>query len=232
MQKVLLLLMVIGCFLSCRTNTEKIAAADTIQLLIPDTTNNQRAQWDLRTIQHCSQIEKQLGLKDLQQGADSFEIRYWYDFSFSNFEELFILKYLDTTYLLSYYRVYLRHINYDDENRDRKWDPFTQAIIDSSVSKNVLLTKGDCKGLELNKIWDLKSQSELGISDNIGFTDCDSYIIEVADKKHYKFFRHHCAGSYYEKIKLPEIKDFIDYYDNLRAFANMHNVIVPFSFNY
>jgi len=217
--------------LSCRIKTETITAPSSFQLLIPDTTNNSRAHGDSDDINYRSKIENKIGLSDLKKGADSLEVRLWYDFSFSNSKELYLLKFQDTICLLSYYRVYLRQINYDDEGRNRAWNPYTDPIIDSSISKSVLLTKDDFKQLHIDSIWFLKSQSELKIPDSVGFTDCDSYIIEIADKKRFKYLRHHCAMGYYNKTKLIEILSYMDFCERITALSRRHNAIVPYKYD-
>lgn len=218
-------------FFSCKIKTETTIAANNIQLFIPDTTNNRRAYLDLNDIHYRSKLENKIGLSDLKRGVDSFEIRLWYDFSFSNSKELYVLKFQDTSCLLSFYRVYPRQINYDDENRNREWNPYIDPIIDSSVSKSVLLSAEKYKSLHSDSIWFLKSQSELKISDNIGFTDCDSYILEIADKRRFKYLRHHCAIGYYEKTKLTEILTYLDFCGRITTLARKYDAIFPYDYD-
>jgi len=220
---------------SCRTRTTN-DHANNIQLIIPDTTNNKRAQWDLEKIGYYSKIAYQLGLNDLKRGVDSFEIRAWYNFSFSNSKELYTIKLHDSTCSITYYRYYLKRFDLGHEKQNRNWNPITQPIIDSNVSKSVLiknvdLKKGDLKKFDLAAIWDLHSQSELKISDHIGFTDCDTYTIEVADKKRYKFLAHHCPRGYFEQLKLHDITNFIDYFDAIKIIANKNNTIIPYAYD-
>ena len=229
MRHLLSLTIFIVSFLSCKTKTESIVAENSIQLLIPDTTKNIRAQLDLDYVGRCSQIAKQLGLENLEKGVDSFEIRLWNDHSFSSSNELFILKLLDTTYSMTYYRLYYRE--YDYENRNRQWNPFRQPIVDSCFSKTVLLKKADLKNLNLQEVWSLHSQSELKIPDSVGFNDCYTNTIEVADKNRYKFMSHHCPNGYFEKLKLKDITNFTDYFQKIEILANENNAIIPYKYN-
>ena len=231
MKQIVILILLCTSFLSCKPKSEPTNTLSGFQLLIPDTTNNSRAHWDLDDINYRSKIEDQIGLMDLKKGADSLEVRLWYDFSFSNSQELYVLKFQDTSCLLSYYRVYPRRINYDDENRSRVWDPYTDPIIDSSVSKSVLMTKDNYKMLQIDDVWFLKSQSELKIPDSVGFTDCDSYIIEVADRKRFRYLRHHCAMAYYNRTKLTEILTYIDFCGRITSLARKHNSVVPYRYD-
>ncbi len=226
MRYLLQLTILIVSLLSCKPNTERIVAENSIQLLIPDTTKNTRAQLDLDYIEHYTQIAKQLGLGDLKKGVDSFEIRLWNDFSFVSINELLILKQIDSTYRMTYCRLYFRRYDYENENRNREWNPFKQPIVDSCFSKTVLLKKGDLKSFNLQEIWSLHSQSELKISDSVSFSDCYTNTIEVADSKRYKFMRHHCPSGYFEKFKLKDINKFTDYFQKIRILANKNNAII------
>jgi hypothetical protein len=231
MRQLLILTILTSSLLSCNTKTETTTGSGGIQLLIPDTSNNSRARVDLDDIKYRSKLENQIGLNDLQKGADSLEIRLWYNASFSNSIELYILNLRDTNCLISYYRVYPRQINFDDEKRNRKWDPYSDPIIDSSVSKSVLLTKDNYKNLHFDSIWLLKSQSELKIPDSVGSTDCNGYVLEIADRKRFKYMRHHCPMGYYEDTKLAEILTYMDFCSRIMYLAREHNSTVPYEYD-
>jgi len=225
---------VLFTLLSCGTKSKRQNDVAKIQLIIPDTTSNKRAQWDLGKIEYYSQLAKQLGLSDLKNGADSFEIRAWYSFSFSNAKELYIIKLLDSTCRITYSRYYLKQFELGNAKRNNNWDPIKHPIIDSNVSKSVLirneaLTKGSLKTFKLSAIWNLYSQSELKISDKLDFFDCDTYTIEVADRRRYKFLAHHCPQGFFQELKLQQITNFIDYFDGIRIIANQNNAIIPYS---
>jgi hypothetical protein len=233
MRQLLALLAIFLCSLSCKTQTEKLVVkniSDPFLSFLPDTSNNFRAQWDLDDLKYRLKLERQVGLSNLTQGSDSFEVRLWYDFSMGIAQELYILRFQDTICNLSYHRIYPKHINFEDENRNREWDPYKNPIVDSSVSRSVFLSTKDFKGLHIDSVWSLKSQSELKISDKIGFTDCDSYIFEIADKKRFKYLRHHCAMGYYEKTKLAEISNYIDFCRRITALATKYNAMVPYRY--
>jgi len=222
--------MVLLALISCRTKTNAKDSTNNIQLLIPETTGNKRAKWDLDTIEYYSKITKQLGLSDLKKGVDSFEIRAWYNFSFSNSKDLYIIKFIDSTFYISYYRYYLKEFDLKNEKRDRNWNPTTQPVVDSSVSRSALGKTSDLKKFALGNIWNLRSQSELQIPDSVGFNDCDTYTIEVADKKRYNFSTYHCPRGYYDKIKLKDINNFISYFDLIKRLA-YNNVFIPYKYD-
>jgi RNAse (barnase) inhibitor barstar len=217
-------------FYCCSTNTGNSDRKDSFRRIIVDTTNNYRAKWDLSSISHFSEIAKQLSFTDITKGADSLEIRAWYDFSFSNSEELYTIKLIDTTCILSYYRIYTHSYDYENNNHVN-WNPFTQPIIDSALSKTVSLKEGDYKSLNIDSIWNLKSQSEIKMPDTIGFTDCDSYSIEIADKRVYKFVSYHCPNGYYEKLKKKEILDFLNCFGKIMLLVEKSNVRIPYKYD-
>jgi hypothetical protein len=197
------------------------------QLLISDTPSNGQAAWDWRDLNHRSKLEKQLGLSDLRKGADTLEIRLWYDFSLADLSELYVVKIYDTSCLLSYYAVYSRPFKYDDTNGNQTWDPYNDPIVDSAFSRTSLLTNEEYRKLYCDSVWFLKSQSELDIPDSIGFTDCDSYVIEAADKNRFRYMKHNCPGAYYEKVRLKAVWDYEAFYERIR-FLSIYKGLNPF----
>lgn len=231
MKQLLRLTILIFGLSSCETNNNRVGSSQVFQIVLTDTTKNHRAKWDLDDFNYRLKLEKQLGLSNLANGADSLEIRLWYDFSFSNSQDLYTLKFIDTNCIVTYLRIYPRAINYDDENRDRSWDPYKEPIIDSSFSKAISLSKSKFQKLNLDSIWLLKSQSDLKISTSVGFTDCDNYIIEIADKKRLKYLRYHCSMGYYEKTKLQAILDFDSFFGRITSIARENNAYIELKFD-
>jgi hypothetical protein len=226
MKQLLRLIIIIFGLASCRTYSDKLFNEKVFQIILTDTTNNHRAKWDLDDFNYRTKLENQLGLSNLKNGADSLEIRLWYDFSFSNSQDLYTLKFIDTICIVSYFRVYPKQYNYDDQNRNRNWNPYKDPIIDSSFSKTVTISNDKSEYNNFDSIWFLKSQSDLQIPDSIGFTDCDSYIIEIADKKRLKYLRHHCSYGYYEKTKLKAILDFEIFCTRITSVAVENSVVL------
>ena len=182
----------------------------------------------MEDLKYRVKLEQQVGLSDLTQGHSNYEIRLWYDWPLSSIKDLYILRLQDTLCNFSYHRIYPKPIDYDDENRNREWNPFTDPIVDSSVSKSVLLTRNEYNTLHIDSIWSLKSQSELKIPDSIGFFDCDSYVLEIGDKDRFKYLRYHCPTPYYNQTKRVEILTFLDFCERIIALARKHNVVVPY----
>jgi hypothetical protein len=234
--KLILFFTILLILISCRNPTEIADNGNKIHLIVPDTTNNKRAAWALEAIEYYSKISNQLGISVLRNGADSLEIRMWYSFSFINEKELYIIKFQDRTCSITYCRYYLKGIDYNNDKTNKNRNPMTTPIVDSSFSKTVLvsranLKKGDLNKFELANIWNLSSQSELNIPDSVGYTDCETYSIEVADNKRYKFLTHHCPKAYWERLKLKGIKEFINYCDGIRILANNNKAFIPYTFN-
>jgi len=198
-----------------------------VQFLVADTTNNAGAKRDRESIKHFSTLARQINLDDITKGAGDLEIRAWYSFAFSNEEELYSIKFIDSVCTLSYHRLYMHSYDFDD-SAHKKWNPITAPVPDSFISKTVLLEKPGLSELHTGSIWNLKSQSELNIPDSIGFTDCDSYSIEIADKTRYKFMRYHCPDGYYNKTGRKEIKDFLHVFNYVRLLAEKYRAKIPY----
>ncbi len=135
--------------------------------------------------------------------------------------------------MLSYYRVYpatMKMVSSNKKEGSKALIRLETPIVDSFVSKTMLLTKGQYEDFFIDRGWFLKSQSELNIPDSIGFNDCDSYIIEIADKNRFKYIRHHCAAGYFEEIKLTEIQDFIGFCE--RVVSQAHRTKIGLLDNY
>ncbi len=231
MRQLLILNILIWGLVSCKTNSDKVVSENHFQVILTDTIKNHRAKWDLDDFNYRLRLEKMLGLSNLKNYADSLEIRLWYDFSFSDCQDLYTLKFIDTNCIVSYFRVFPRREIYDKNTDSHKWLPFLERVIDSSFSKTITISKYKFQNLNLDSVWFLKSQSDLKISDSIGFTDCDSYIIEIADKNHLKYLRHHCSNGYYEKTKQQAILDFQDFCGRIVSLARENNVYIERKFD-
>jgi len=205
----------------------KMSVNTKITKLLQDTANNDRAKWDLEQLEHYNNICKVIGLNKLEDGSDSLEVRIWKQFSvfgMATDEEIYCIKIIDSTYMLSFYRVYCTHETYDENGNYNKWNAFKDPKLDSfkAISKTVHADK--FKDIDLNKIWNIKSQSELKISDSIGFTDGTVTSIEIANKSKYKLIRHHVAHSYYRVTKNIEIKKYMDMRDKILLYFFQNRV--------
>lgn len=199
---------------SCKNEVPSTSENQFIRIL-QDTTNNDRAKWDLEQLEHYNSICKAIGLNKLEDGSDSLEIRLWSQFSvfgMSADEEIYNIKFIDSTVMLSFYRVYCTPNN--DENYNT-WNAFTKAKVDSFKCISKTYKTKEIQFSELGKIWNLKTQSEIKVADTIGFLDGTTSSIEITNKSKYKLIRHHVAHSYYRVTKNKEFKNFIDMEDRV-----------------
>ena len=218
---------------ACKTKIDQPqSSGQTFHILIADTNGNIRAYRDRENFSHCSEIAKQLNLQDITKGTDSIEIRAWYSFSFSNSENLYILKGIDTAWTISYYRIHLRQYDYD---KSLNWNPFTNPIVDSSFSKSITISSGNWKDslqkLNIDTIWKLPSQCEIKMPSNLGFTDCSSHRMEIADRNQYKFVYYHCPMAYERKLKDHSHLTFLTYFDKITSLAHQYSAFIPYKFD-
>lgn len=204
---------------SCMTNGNATGNENTLLVIIADTMGNVAAKLDWEDFNRRSKVENQLELSNLRYGADSLEIRIWCDFSFGNSQELYTLKLFDTNCMITFFRVYLRPINYDNRCWDREWNPDHDPIVDSAFSRTITISKSKVHYLNLDSVWLLKSQSELDISDSIGFTDCNTYILEIADRRRLRYLRYSCPVLYFQKTKVNEFLKYEDLFQRITLFA-------------
>lgn len=224
MKQLFLLTTLILVFFSCKTKTAPFPD-NGVQLILTDTTNNGRAQGELSSLEYYSKLESQIGLRDLRRGADSLEVRLWYSFSLSDSRELYILRFRDSIGYLTYYEVHPKGFDFENENRNRQWSPYDDPILDSVSSKTIVLGKKAYENIHLDSLWLLKTESELSLPDSIGFNDCSSFVIEVADRRRFRFLTYHCPGGIYEQTRVKAVMDFMEYYHRIIEFARRWGVV-------
>ncbi len=185
--------------------------------ILTDTTNNYRAKWDLDQIKHYNSICKEIGLKNLYDGVDSFELRVWKQisvFGMGEDEEIYSLRLSDSVVSLTFYRIFCRRGTYENDHY-KTWNAFTEAKVDSFVAISKTFPSSIIDSLDLKGLWSLQSQSALGLPDNINFTDGTTTSIELATRNTYKLIKHHVAYAFYERTKIESIKDYINIHDKI-----------------
>ena len=201
---------------SCQNNLDK-EESTSFERILTDTTNNYRAKWDLDQIKHYNSICKEIGLNSLYNGVDSFEIRAWDQTSFFGMgadENIYSIKFSDTLVSFTFYRIFCKHGSYDNESY-KIWDAFTEAKVDSFTAISKTFPTSIIDSLNFQELWNLKSQSALGIPENIAFADGSTTSIELATKTKYKLIRHHVAYAYFDKTKIQSIKDYMVAHDKI-----------------
>jgi len=176
---------------SCADNQQaKISGPDTLMRLMADTSNN-AAKIEYEIYKSKKEMCKRLCIYDLESGTDSFELRLWQEPSMWEPHELFILKGIDTSWLMYHYVYYQRHNNYET-NADKAWDAFHNPRIDSVSVKTLRPQKMSwtnyLNNLQIDSIWNYISQSE--VKKYRGGVDGQSYSLEIADKSRYKFIHY------------------------------------------
>ncbi|MBC7938131.1 MAG: hypothetical protein H7Y86_22505 [Rhizobacter sp.] len=220
---------IILLFFSCSDGLEKEIPSN-FNRILTDTTNNHRAKWDLDQIAHYNSICEEIGLNKLYDGAESLEIRAWQQTSFFGMgtdEEIYSLKFADSIVHMTFYRIYCRKGNYDNDTY-KTWNAFTEAKVDSFIAISKTFPSSIIDSLHIDSIWSLKSQSALEIPDNIRFTDGTTTSIEIANKEKYKLIKHHVAYAYYEKTKNENIKDFMNFHERVIRHLQVNKVYYPF----
>lgn len=211
-------------FFACNNGKDNSVMINNFQLLIADTIGNIRAKWDHQSVFHCKEIAKQLNLQDLSKGADSIELRAWYSFSFSDFEELYVLKHQDSGWSFSFYRIFLRQRNH--AQNDKQGNSFTQPVVDRFESKAIRIENNkwgkDASVINFDSIWLLPSQSQL--KDSMGFTDCDTYRIEISNSDKYKFIRYHCPQGYIDLKNEVNNMTMLNQFSKIESIALKYNI--------
>ena len=179
-------------FIAC-TNIKQTNSDNSpkLQRFIADTTNNIEAQVDFRVYKEKKELCKRLCLYDLENGSDSFELRFWKEPSMWEPNILYILKGIDTSWLLYHYQLYEHHyeINskqYLDQANNLRIDSFkVEALLPQKMTWTKYISN-----LHLDSIWKLPSQSEL--KNRWGFRDGDgeAFTLELATKAKYKLIHY------------------------------------------
>ena len=185
--------------------------------ILQDTTNNRRAKWELDRLEHYNSICEAIGTNKLCDGVDSFEVRLWRQFSIYGIaadEEIYSLKVSATTVSLTFYRVYCTRESDANSNYGRQ-NPYTKPLIDSFFAISKSFPIKTINSIDLQNLWDLKTQSALGFPDSIRFLDGTATSIELASRAKYKLISHHVAQAYYNATGNANTKKYIDEYDKL-----------------
>jgi len=185
-------LIILLTFPCCESKQEaKLQNKETVRRILADTTNNVGAQVEYEIYKAKKELCKKLCLYDLEAGTDSFELRLWIEPSMWEPHSLYILKGIDTSWLVYFYQYYQRHDSYETD-ADKAWDSFRNPRIESMIVKTLKPKKISWKAyldiLKLDSIWAYISQSE--VKKYRGAVDGQSYSLEIADKHRYKFIHY------------------------------------------
>ena len=201
MKIVITLPFLILCYCACVNKSARVKTETKVQRIFADTSKYKQAICDLDLINFYQKLSSQLNLSDISTiGTDSIEYRVWKAAAFCPFTELFILKGIDTSWTISYYKMYPREYDYDNP-KHKSWNPLKDPIIDSLTSKSLRLNLNMIidinSSINPDSIWSLPSQCE--IKGNYGATDGSWFSMEVASKNKYKFLFYNNPTGYFSQ---------------------------------
>jgi hypothetical protein len=186
--RILLPLFYIVFFYSCKNSeSRKMAVSeskDSFQKDIPDTANNARAKRDFTYYVYKNRLTERLSLKNIENGSDSFELRFWS--IGSNFDPviLYVLKEYNSNWTSFHYQVY----------RGDSWNSLTEPKVDSLIV-NFVKPRNDAwqayiQSLAIDSLWKTPSQWQV-VGPDFGAVDGYTYIIELADSRRYKYIHYY-----------------------------------------
>jgi hypothetical protein len=150
---------------------------------MPDTTNNQPAWRDFQCYQYTNQLTERLSLKNIENGTDSFELRFWDIGSLTDPIILYVLKGYQDNWTSFHYQIY----------RGDSWNS-PKTKVDSLIVNSVKPKRNEWKAyihsLDIDSIWQTPSQWQV-VRPDFGAIDGYTYIIELADRRHYKYIHYY-----------------------------------------
>lgn len=171
MRHSLIILVTLIIFCSCSTKTKQ--SKDSFRTILPDTSKTHKVY---TTFEHLKLLDEQMGLDNIYNGIDSFEIRLWI-VSMIKPNRLFIIK-------KSNQEVTSQDFSYD-YSADNKLT-FKAGKIIQNNSYPILIDSLSNYNFE-----SLLSQDEI---DNFvdSVADGVTYTMEIATSKYYKLLSYHC----------------------------------------
>lgn len=192
-----IIILLIGLF-SCGQNDS--SKKNTVQIILPD--SSKRHEVDI-WYRYVKNLRRELNLKDLEIGTDSFELRLYEDFTLGRPERLFIIKNEKSIWTCTIVIFFARHpIVGERRFKEGNWkDEFSNSVVDSFYAFNV---KPKCRwdqladSLKKINIFNLPSQEDIPNFEDI-VSDGTEYYFEIATKDYYKFFSYHNPEVYKDK---------------------------------
>jgi hypothetical protein len=178
-----------------------------VKIILPDTAVTHRAI-DRNYIKIQS-LRKYLNLKKLQNGVDSFELRF-YESGMWTPSSLYIIKNEDSTWICSEYYIWENYPPssiYEDFNERIK-----HVYVDSIEVRNINLGNDWNSFIDSLTYFDFPnmiSQEEIPNFTDI-VNDGEIYSFEVADKNQYRYFFYH-APRYYKDSSNEKATQLVNY---------------------
>ena len=152
-----------------------VSKAHQFQRNLPDTSKSWSGQKTAETFHVTRKFEHEIELFSLIDGPMQTEIRIWNLSASYDPQSLTILQQADSISWL------LRRVNFFYKKPD--------SIV-SDLSKKIPAQV--IESLRVNRLWDLKSQSDLKNGDSFGCVDGSVKFIEIADFNRYRFSWYNC----------------------------------------
>lgn len=168
-----------------------------VQIILPDTTIT---HYEDLGFERINQLRRELNLKDLSLGVDSFELRIYQEFTLGSPDKLYIIKNENHIWKCSVYEFWTGSTVEETTPMSYR-DMISHTIIDSCEFINVIPKCGWDKfidSLNLFSTFSIPSQTEIPsfkdvVSDGIDFK------FEIATSEKYKYFSYHCPDYYKDK---------------------------------
>ena len=148
-------------------------------------------------------FENKLKLATLLDGVKNHEFRVWKLSSFYDSQVVFIAKSESSN------RWTLRKVSFNRAKPDSVFSDFVR-----------ILGQGAIDSLNLERYWQLTSQSDLGLGDSFGCNDGGDIFIEMANPWRYRFMWHRCPDIH--KDNDPSFRLTSELADKLNALAFDH----------
>jgi hypothetical protein len=184
-------------FASCKTKVKESAVAnsDSMKLAQLDTTKFDKFEYqlELKELNHIKSLSAKLGLYNLVEQTEGYELRLWLFHAMMEPGLLYILKGKDSTATIFHYQIYCSH----STNADYL-NPSIDSVAMESLKPQRESWSKYFQELQLDSLFYLKTQSEIK-GKNFGMLDGHFYLLEVNDSGKYKYLRYSAPDHFQEK---------------------------------
>jgi hypothetical protein len=215
---ILALLLFVSCNQRSGVPIVKEKPTKNIELYVPDKPIDSRAERDLYSYGYKQKLSDLLSLSPLENGTDSFELRFWKVGSLFDPIILYILK---KSPYKNWSNLHFQLYRGDSWNRE---EPEIDSLVVEKVWPRTISWEEYIGGLNLDSLWTTPSQREV-VDETFGGVDGHSYFIELASASKYRFL------SYYVPERLhnvePNHRRVINFQKNLREGIVYNGIINP-----
>ena len=216
--KTSILLILLFLFVNCNQQKNQSVteedSATKFEMHVPDNSIDNFTDYDLYNYTYKQKLTDLLSLNALENGTDSFELRFWKAGSRIDPVILYILKKSpDTNWSMLHYQLF-RGGTGNSEN------PEIDSLVVEKVWPRMVSWEKYISSLKLDSLWTTPSQRE--VVDDFVVVGGYSYLIELATSKKYRFLSYY-APDVFQDVE-PNHHRIIEFQKNLRE-GIMYNVI-------